>query len=194
MKYIILPIYFILFIALLSSCSRYSHIPKVRAKAKTTTAEKVKAKKQQSQQTLTIKIADVAPIVSEEVKSTHIQTTSFCMAEKETTVPKEIQISPTHKNKKKTYHKHTRKQASKAQNKQAKKDFWDTFLGETLEELLMGLVLLFILILGLWLIEIGLGWLVTLILIALAIWLIIEIVSAAGDVLDFLSDFLFWAQ
>ena len=67
-------------------------------------------------------------------------------------------------------------------------------MGETLEELLIGLVFCLILIIGLWLIKIGLGWLVALILIAVAIWIIVELVNAASDVLDFLSDFLFWAH
>lgn len=198
MKKIIYLLYTLLCIALLASCSsRYSRVPKVRAKtkAKTTLTQKVKIKKTQSiPQVLSAKKANSTNLETIDLKQKSIAIAPLQIAAKATLAQKETPQTTTHKSNKKTQYKHTHQQAGKAQKKQTETDFWDTFWGELLEELLMGLILLLILIIGLWLIEIGLGWLVALILIALSIWLIIELVNAASDVLDFLSDFLFWAH
>ena len=177
---------------MLSSCSRYSHIPKVRATAKTTVVHDVKIKKSLQQHTLDIKIVDVAPVVSEEIKS--LQKVSLPETKKEIVAPKEILKSPANKKAKKANHKYTRKQAIKAQKRQAKTDFWETFFGEFLMELLFLLVFCLIVFFLHWLVEIGLGWIVAVLLIAIAIFVIMTIVDFFDGFFDELPKYLFWGH
>lgn len=198
MKYIILPLYLLLFIVILSSCSsRYSRVPKVRAKtkAKTTLTQKVKIKKTQSiPQVLSAKKANSTNLETIDLKQKSISIAPLQITAKATLAQKETPQTTIHKSNKKTQYKHNRQQAGKAQKRQAETDFWDTFFGEFLMELLFLLVLCLIMFFLHWLVEIGLGWIVAILLIAIAIWIIIELVNAASDVLDFLSDFLFWGH
>lgn len=192
MKNILLLVYSLLLIAVLSSCSRYSHIPKVRAKAKTVITQKVKTKKQLSQQTLTTKIADVAPVVGGEIKP--LQKVPLPETKKEIVAPKEILKSPANKKAKKANHKYTRKQAVKAQKRQTEVDFWNTDFAEFLIELAFILMLCLLVFFLHWLVEIGLGWLVAVLLIAGAIFVIVAIVDFFDGFFDKLPKYLFWGH
>ncbi len=200
MKKIIYLLNTLLCIVLLASCSsRYSRVPKVRAKtkAKTTLTQKVKTNTQRIQsipQVLAVKKTSITSQVTIDLKQKSIPIAPLQIAVETTFAKKETDQTTTYKSDKKEHYKHTRQVAAKAQKKQAETDFWDTDLGELLEELLIGLILLLILIVGLWLIKIGLGWLVAIILIAIAIFVIVALVDFFDGFFEDLPKFLFWGH
>lgn len=185
-------IIFILLSLFLASCSqsRYGHVPKVkRGETKQVYKAGTKRKIQSTEiaiknsksvvfvdsvkpETITVVKNETAPMAITQSKSEHKK------------ISKTIQAANTEKNVSKNK-VNTTKQTITANNTGGIfEDFWYSDLGDFIIQLGFIIVgVLFIAFLG-WLVSIGWGWLVIIIVLALLIWLLIEISQLFDGVFD----------